>query len=357
MSNNVYVLGAGASKDAGLPLVNDFNDKEYLSNNINIENDLGQERYNNALHFLDLLEQHDIPNNIEEALTNLVCSKFLKVEVGTGYVQIGYPEHHKANLEWLIAKCVSIEKKDIPSFYFDFFKKVGNEKSTIITFNYDIIPELCFEKLGIDYDLGFFGYDYQFKKEKKLSRDKPILLKLHGSIDWLYCEDCGINVYGEKDYFDYRSNRNLVLDYYEGKGKCPQCHRKNRYEDNKNKSFTSKEANFLPSKIKPVIIPPLTNKNFNQQYRGKRDIRELWLTAKNELMYSDEIYFIGYSLPEIDIFARNLFSISQLCFESKDNIDNKKYYIVDPSPAKQKFDKLLQKQKIRYICKTFQEYI
>jgi len=92
-------------------------------------------------------------------------------------------------------------------------------------------------------------------------------IKLHGSIDWVYCfnESCksyGV-VYPISDY---------LTQHY-----CFECR----------------------EEVKTLIIPPVLNK----QFTFYPFIRKLWNIAGSELSNADEIIIWGYSLPPTDFYS------------------------------------------------------
>jgi len=48
-------------------------------------------------------------------------------------------------------------------------------------------------------------------------------------------------------------------------------------------------------------VPPIRNKEFPEW------IEKLWIDAEDSLMKADEVNFIGYSFPETDTMAINMF--------------------------------------------------
>lgn len=223
----VYVLGAGFSRDAGLPLISDFHDEEFqniLAKNIRKRKD-NLTRFNQAINVLNFFYDNYIVNDIEDALSHLSCAKFLDMTIDIDGVKSIYPETNKKNLEWLIVQAVSLKGKRIPKFYKDFFSNVIKGKSTILYFNYDLLPERAVKKHGKEFDYGFSD-EYSIKRGKL-----PLLLKLHGSADWLYCDNCGLQIsYGQEVAIKIASN-NM---------KCPECKRNHG--------------------LSPVIIPPIIGK-------------------------------------------------------------------------------------------------
>ncbi|MDF2591367.1 MAG: hypothetical protein K0S75_833 [Clostridia bacterium] len=103
------------------------------------------------------------------------------------------------------------------------------------------------------------------------------LMKLHGSINWLVCSNCG------RLYSDYA--RNISLQYSnKGEVKCKFC-----------------ESSSREYKLRRLIITPTFIKAFNNLH-----LKNVWHNAYLDLCEADEIIFIGYSFPDADFELRYL---------------------------------------------------
>jgi NAD-dependent SIR2 family protein deacetylase len=103
------------------------------------------------------------------------------------------------------------------------------------------------------------------------------LMKLHGSINWLLCTNCG------RLLTDYRYNISL-----QGMGKahslvhCKQCEKNNKNYGLKN-----------------VIITPTFLKDLNNL-----QLKNIWHNAYLDLSEASEVIFLGYSFPDADFELR-----------------------------------------------------
>ena len=106
------------------------------------------------------------------------------------------------------------------------------------------------------------------------------IMKLHGSINWLYCSNCG------RLYSDFSNNISLQSI----NGNSVDCDKiKCRFCSNNNKKFF----------LKPIIITPTFLKDFNNLH-----LKTIWHNAYLDLCEADEIIFIGYSFPDADFELR-----------------------------------------------------
>jgi hypothetical protein len=162
----------------------------------------------------------------------------------------------------------------LPSIYDDFARRCLTRDVTIITFNWDHIPEwLLLTRFGsLNYCLG------DVRKIDNsigdISNKKGIkLLKLHGSVNWLGCANPDHPIHVYNSWQAQKAN----LDF------CRKCH----YQ------------------LFKLIVPPVWHKRGYAQR-----INELWEKAADELCAADKIVIIGYSLPIFDISAKHLLLLS-----------------------------------------------
>lgn len=139
------------------------------------------------------------------------------------------------------------------------------EGDAIITFNWDLTFERALEDSSRD------GFLYTYSKK---GRGKNFsLLKPHGSIDWF-----------EKDALRGLACEKVARDL--GNGLCYYP----RFSLAKNPELRD---------VAPVIVPPLTAKDFRPEY-----IKRTWRFVFRALSDAAELHIIGYSLPREDQFAR-----------------------------------------------------
>lgn len=161
----------------------------------------------------------------------------------------------------------------------------GGNEPVIISLNWDtLIDEFLFkcckgEDIFVDYGTDYYNISNGEKVNRNI--DKKIkLLKLHGSINWLVCRNC-YKLFAQSDEI-------LALSVLMEKSNqndcnfCEQYSRKNELENS--------------------IITPTYIKNFERLH-----YKNIWRMAFNEISEADEIVFIGYSFPEADYELRYLF--------------------------------------------------
>ncbi|MHA1410734.1 MAG: hypothetical protein ACTSQY_10595 [Candidatus Odinarchaeia archaeon] len=114
------------------------------------------------------------------------------------------------------------------------------------------------------------------KSELKFGENAPLLIKPHGSLNWLY---------------------------------CPKCY---RYYCLRRKELINKEAflHFFPNEcmdrcggnLQQFIVPLTHHKTFHNPI-----LNYLWMRVTQELSMADIVYFIGYSIPDADYTSKYYF--------------------------------------------------
>lgn len=150
---------------------------------------------------------------------------------------------------------------------------------TIISTNWDVLIEEYFIREGIAYNL-CLNEPYYTPHNRNWDRQSKVnLIKLHGSINWFKCLNCGtLNI------VDNKSCGSFLFDDA-AEERCVQCNCK---------------ASNGPLLQAEIITPTMTKMINSQLYNN------LWAAAKRDLMEASSVTFIGYSLPTADFELRYL---------------------------------------------------
>lgn len=154
------------------------------------------------------------------------------------------------------------------------------ENDAVISYNYDILADNALLLNGV---INENSYLIPFRKVRfseewvnpRTSISNVKLIKLHGSLNWLFCNRCSslLCYLGTKAPEDYSSDRPIDT--------CPHC--------------GSGEVGY-------VLVPPILHKSY-----GQPSMRLLWNTAELELGGADRVVVIGYSMPPTDFRSELLF--------------------------------------------------
>lgn len=323
MSKNVFILGAGASAKAGVPLLKDF---LRVANAIRTDalirteglSDTDRELFDLVFRARDALTGVNSKSRLDFDNFEEIYSAF---DMASLIGRLGeldkesvsrLPTAMRRLITVTIEKSMRLpvegkayERGAAPPAPYDSFIKgvmrlIRKRQAAFITFNYD---------LALDYALHYnrIAFDYGFKNSDDLH-----LLKLHGSLNWGRCSATSckkIDIWTMPEYFKQFKWTNLI-DFesvpLEVASKLPSrthCHPETLEED-------------------PVLIPPTWNKGgFHQELSG------VWSTAAAHLAEAENIYVIGYSFPTSDQFFKYFFAVGSVGKGWLERIR-----VVDPDP-------------------------
>ena len=150
-------------------------------------------------------------------------------------------------------------------------------QTSFISLNYDILIDNALLRaqheydLDVDYAIEFQNFGTEWKKPRR-SRSLR-LLKLHGSLNWLYCPTCRAIRITTKEKGVCR------LKWQPEECTCATCE----------------------TLAVPIIIPPTYFKALSNLY-----LRQIWHAAEQALRACKRVIFCGYSFPDADVHVRYL---------------------------------------------------
>lgn len=304
MSNVVFILGAGASRQCGAPLMADFLDvaSDLLRANAVQEKRAEFEKVFAAIGALQAVHskaQLDL-NNIESIFTVLELGRIIQRVPSLSAEEI--PQVIAA-LKELIVRTLEVTMNfpvregyiGVPKPYEAFAKLLRHfyegafpsQTAAVISFNYDIAADMAMHRAGI-------GTDYIIEKQPGHHIYVP-LLKLHGSLNWATEKSTGkIRPLHLKNYLQH---------YIAGHGAGANTHLP--VGSQLVEYFSRHEK--VEVDPEPVIVPPSWNK---ADYHEA--LSDVWASAAKHLSEAEHIFVIGYSLPETDSFFRHLYALGSV---------------------------------------------
>jgi hypothetical protein len=327
MTNRVYIFGAGASKDFGMPLGVELFDCAYQLSKLTTRNaTVGElhsllasvEKYLNQI-FTNLPEDKLSYPPFEEVMTFLWnCLRSERFDYDKQKL-VSIFEHADGargvfdTFARVLALTLSVagraaETSDRLAAFTKYVRAILSESDATVSFislNYDLLLDDalrdCVQDLIIDdYNYGILlsdvtepyglGRSQQFRRRHGL-----LLLKPHGSLNLVYCSHKQAP-YGEGFYYSPTEPIAAVAHTL----KCPGC----------------------SSRLKPLLIPPLYNKGDFVAASAYKSQRIAWRSTPETyrkhcdhriqeiLGRADEIIVIGYSLPPYDYDFKSLLTTS-----------------------------------------------
>ena len=294
----VFIFGAGASKAENAPTTDEllFRSLTDLTYDAHIEH---VKDFLKEFFFVNVenLEKGRIPT-FEETLTIIDISLSRQEDLSRDW---NYAELTKVRndlvyciariLDQTLAEGGKLHKKFITSLFNNSRQNCKN--TSFISLNYDLLLDNALIDLypskdwDLDYEIEFRNFIEPINRNReeraaftqipdewhKPRKDRAILLlKPHGSLNWLYCPTC-----------------NTVKITKKEKGVL--------------RIWTHSETCEVDRSLqKPLIIPPTWEKIFENPHLAR-----IWLRATEVLRMADSVFFIGCSLPDSDIKLKYLF--------------------------------------------------
>jgi len=295
----VWLLGAGASVDAGLPVMSGFFAKaREMADKRLEEHPEEKKRFDRMLKYQRLLDEDhletcftllEMETQVGEISENLM-SDFTYATVRTLHLCWNYQGHNRK---------------------YDKFRKIVEgilDRTSIVSLNYDLVLEKTLMGHGVPENERIKTEYYLKGAEDFNPHNIPTsgkvlpLLKLHGSANWFkcrYCEHIFIQ-WDKEDNWPTGAEKDSLAT---GGTKCPNC-----------AHLDDRLMNFL-------LLPPVVSKDFGV-------VRSVWTEAFKKLKESDLVIFIGCSLADTDLPLRNLLKLSMCREKKKRNI-----FVVDKDPT------------------------
>ncbi|MHA1250931.1 MAG: SIR2 family protein [Candidatus Helarchaeota archaeon] len=255
-NKEVILLGAGASKSEGAPLQNELFKEffEYYKKNSEgqeLKIQKNQERL--IIEFFKEFWGVDIFSDINQEI------QFPTFEECLGMLDLAYLrgecfkkfDKKKINdirnaIVFLIAKILDEKLRGFVSNHKSLVYRLAREKrlkdTTFISLNYDIIidnvlMDLYLDvKYHLDYGIEFINYRNKTTQNLIEHNNSILLLKVHGSLNWLYCPTCNqIKITPKR--------KGAIQAFYKSK-KCSYC----------------------KTPMEPIIIPPTFYKELTNPY-------------------------------------------------------------------------------------------
>ena len=302
----VFVLGAGASHPDGVPLQKHILPL-ILSGGIKEiqESEIGKQ----VIEFINSNFVYDSTNH-----------QYPQLEAVFGFLDYFIQQNESLSSKYSNSKIRSIKEyliklihyivnlqTDKPSKYYHLFWEgiIGNNKNfSIITLNYDTLLEQAFDflfkKYGyIDYCFHLMNYD-KIEPLKRfnfwINPREPVItekgydptafkiIKVHGSLNWKYCNCCNQTLLTPWDR-KIDLQRGKFLGY--------------TYPDNEEYEY---RCPLDGTEFQTLIMPPSYVKSLNQPV-----ITQLLSEAAREIRDAKKIIFVGYSVSDADVHIKALF--------------------------------------------------
>lgn len=187
----VYILGAGFSRPAGLPLANEL--WPTIRRRAELATGRAGKHFKEDLHdYIDYKRACDgevlSPDNVqfEEFLAFLDVEHYLGLRGSDTWSSDG--NETQVLIKTLIGEILTERtpaQDQIPDLHLE-FARLLKPQDVILTFNYDVLLERALDEAGVAYRLfpSRFNEVGNGSATVDNSRDEVVVLKMHGSVDW-----------------------------------------------------------------------------------------------------------------------------------------------------------------------------
>jgi hypothetical protein len=289
MARTVIILGAGASHAEGAPLQKDlFLEYHRRAHSRGIAHDMDRELATFFEMFFGVdfdapeLNKTDLPT-FEEVLGTIEIAlqrgeSFRGFECVPDNPRLQQTREH---LIFLICEVLDQTLRGRARHHRKLIRNLASSASlfgtAFLSFNYDILIDNALTDAWQDCDLDY-GTDFiNFSMDDDWRRPDPDravpLLKLHGSLNWLYCPTCTA--------LKLTPKQKSVVQLRHAPHLAEVCR--------------------CGSRFVPIIIPPTFFKVMSNFH-----LQQVWRRAEQVLMEADCLVFCGYSLPDADMHVRYL---------------------------------------------------
>lgn len=281
--SRLYILGAGFSAPANLPLAEELlplvhktASRQLWYGEGGVPFSKGQAEflieelqfYYPTLNFThDMIELNKIPSSFDfENFLTYVSAESAFIQ----YTGERWNEHGSKFLAlikvWLGEAIFRRQKLALcgaPDFYYKFCKSLKN--ALILTFNWDTLLEKLLEKYSIE---------YTYRPTDIVKGYKVPIVKLHGSIDWFTLP----SEISKKDWMNFDPLANEIKEIYKANGDL---------------------LRYYKNLMSPWIIVPSFDKISQLQHLG-----DVWIMPWRFLQNKLEVIIIGYSMRPDDYHSR-----------------------------------------------------
>ena len=345
--NTVFILGAGFSKCAGLPVQSEFSSL-LTSSEFGTQIDKVITKAIKGF-FKDVFgwkDDSEIPS-LEDVFT------FIDLSAGSGHnLGIKYtPKLLRALRRMLIYRTFQIidhrfnDSVDIEKL----LRHYEKDNCLFIVMNWDIVLERHLRKINCNKRINYIAPAHDWDNEKRGdSGEQTKICKMHGSSNWVYCENCKTLFYLLDEKLSLHKKVGLLKSDF-------------RLFDEKftNRHFDTSlgiDPNEKECKICGYgVASHIATFSYRKSFRTTA-YSAIWLEAEDILAYSSKWIFIGYSLPEADFELKHLIKNAELRFKHKKKKRDIDVVIYDNNTEK-KFERFLGKENVNIFQKGLSDYV
>lgn len=300
--NRVFVLGAGFSVGAGVPLTN-----ELLRDALNLFSAECPGIYSRVARYaMEVIGQETEPLDISMLNFSELCTflEFIELrEYGGGERWSENGSREKLALRFYLAKAIvasTPRSNGVPELYREFASQL-QPRDVVISFNWDGLLEMALEAVGK-------RYTYE-----RPNKDEIFIAKLHGSVNWHLRKPRRLD--GSPPMLRWRQ-----IDFG-GDPSKPSMYCAAELLN----TATWRHVQPL-SEVDPYLVLPGYGKAFDVRANAL-----LWYKPEFAFAFTHDVYIIGLSLAHDDFFVRSFFLSNLPYLNDFTEVPGRKVVIINPS--------------------------
>jgi len=346
------ILGAGFSQSAGLPVQSEFS---------------------------TLLLSSEFSSELDEAITKILstflsdifgwraCSTMPELEDIFTCIDLSANTGHHLGVKYTPKLLRAIRRMAIYRIFsvldrhFAFSPEIcqllqrtaqtGSTESSFIVLNWDIVLERHLGRLDIGVDYGFDSRDWNARSAGTTIKSPSVpVCKMHGSSNWVYCENCRAIFYDLNEKLPLRSKVGLIKHDF-------------RLFDQK---FSGRRFNELLGvepeirkchRCKNMVSSHIATFSYTKSFRTHA-YPAIWHRAEELLARSTHWIFIGYSLPQADFELKSLLKTAQLRYAHlPPKLPLRIDVVVKGNSARPKYEAFFGRDSFQYFDKGLKGYV
>jgi len=323
--NRVFILGAGFSVAAGIPLTCPLLEK--TMNKFSAEcpgifsrvNSYSKESIGN----MDSKVEYS-KINFSDLCTFLEYIELREYGGGERFSSAGSRE--KLALRFYLAKTIAEHTpcdSKIPKVYIDFASQL-HKRDIVISFNWDCLLEVTLNKLGMP-------YTYNFGNKNAIK-----LCKLHGSINWRLNEPNDLGRHRNTLGWESMKLTEGLMD-------------KEIFHTSELLHYETWDFYNVLGEVEPFLVLPGYGKSFDV-----RSIATLWYKPEFCFSPTHDVFIIGLSLSPDDFFIRSFFLSNLPFIDSYSGVAGRQVYIINPDEnSKKNYKFVLDKNYVHLLNEPF----
>lgn len=209
---------------------------------------------------------------------------------------------------------------------------------SFIVMNWDLVLEKHLKEIDPSLNIDYVSPSYNWDTYEQEHPEEAVkVCKMHGSSNWVYCENC-------KSVF-YQFDKKLSLQKKVGIHLSDFLLFKEAHQDENPNDFLDEVQGNRCKRCNNNISTHIATFSYRKSFRTAA-YPAIWNEAENLLAEADSWIFIGYSLPEADFELKHLIKSAELR-TPKTNKERRIHAVVyQDETAKSKFERFFGKEKV-----------